>query len=87
MGHNVYCLLCNSADGWASLKGYNAALQAVLAMLNQPLPPQVLVADPLELREGICLAGVHCYGPDQPEVLRGLDLIRCGERIGLIGSQ
>ena len=74
--------------GWALLKGYNAAIQAVLAMLNQPLPPQVAVAEPLPLREGIRLAGVHFrYMPEQPEVLRGLDLaIRRGERIGLIGS-
>ena len=75
-------------SGWASLKGYNAGIQAVLAMLNQPLPPQVQVADPLQLREGICFTGVHFrYGPEHPEVLRGLELeIRCGERIGLIGS-
>ena len=75
-------------SGWASLKGYNAGIQAVLAMLKQPLPSQVQVADPLQLREGICFAGVHFrYGPEHPEVLRGLELeIRCGERIGLIGS-
>ena len=75
-------------SGWVSLKGSNAAIQGVLAMLNQPLPPLVRVAAPLPLREGIRLAGVHFrYGPDQPEVLRGLELeIRRGERIGLIGS-
>ena len=74
--------------GWSSLKGFNADLAGVLTMLNQPLPPQVSVAEPLPLREGIRLAGVHFrYGPEQPEVLRGLDLeIRRGERIGLIGS-
>ena len=74
--------------GWSSLKGFNADLAGVLAMLNQPLPPQVRVAEPLPLREGIRLEGVHFrYGPEQPEVLRGLDLeIRRGERIGLIGS-
>ena len=57
-------------------------------MLNQPLPPLVQVAEPLPLREGICLAGVHFrYGPDQPEVLRGVNLeISRGQRIGLIGS-
>ena len=74
--------------GWAALKGYNAAIQAVLAMLNQPLPPQVAVAEPRPLQEGIRLEGVHfCYGAEQPEVLRGLETeIRRGERIGLIGS-
>ena len=75
-------------SGWASLKGYNAAIQAVLAMLNQPLPPQVSGAEPLPLHQAIRMEGVHFrYSPEQPEVLRGLDLeIRRGERIGLIGS-
>lgn len=74
--------------GWSSLKGFNADLAGVLAMLNQPLPPQVGAAEPLPLRYGIRLDGVHFrYGPEQPEVLRGLELeIRRGERIGLIGS-
>jgi ABC-type bacteriocin/lantibiotic exporter with double-glycine peptidase domain len=73
---------------WSSLKGFNADLTAVLAMLNQSMPLQVPVAEPLPLHEGIRLAAVHfCYGPEQPEVLQGLDLeIRRGERIGLIGS-
>ena len=75
-------------SGWAALKGCNAAIQAVLSMLNQPLPPLVQVAAPLPLREGIRLAEVNFrYGPEQPEVLQGLELeIRRGERIGLIGS-
>jgi ATP-binding cassette subfamily B protein len=75
-------------NGWATLKSYNAAMGGVLAMLNQPLTPQVSVAKPLPLRESIRLKGVHFrYGPQQPEVLQGLDLeIRRGERIGLIGS-
>lgn len=75
-------------SGWASLKGYNAAINAVVAMLNQPLPPLVNVAEPLMLGESIRLEGVHfCYGPDQPKVLQGLDLeIRRGEHIGLIGT-
>ena len=74
--------------GWASLKSSNAAMQDVLLMLNQPLSLEVYVDKPLALREGIRLGGVHFrYGPDQPEVLRGLDLeIHRGERIGLIGS-
>jgi len=75
-------------SGWSSLKGYDADLAGVLVMLNQPLPPLVQVPAPLPLREGIRLAAVHFrYGPEQPEVLQGLDLeIRRGERIGLIGS-
>ena len=75
-------------SGWASLKGYNAAIQAVLAMLNQPLPPLVQKAAPLSLRESIRMEGVYFrYGLEQPDVLQGLKLeIRRGERIGLIGS-
>jgi ABC-type bacteriocin/lantibiotic exporter with double-glycine peptidase domain len=74
--------------GWATLRGANANMAAVLDMLNQPLPPQVTVAKPLQLRDEIRLDGVHFrYGPEQPEVLRGLDLEICrGERVGLIGS-
>lgn len=74
--------------GWANLNGYNAAMQGVLAMLNQPLPSQTSVAEPLPLREDICLNGVYFrYGEQDPEVLLGVDLkIRRGERIGLIGS-
>lgn len=75
-------------SGWAALKGYNAAMQGVLAMLNQPIPFQVIKVNPLPLRQGIRLHDVHFrYGQDQPEVLQGLHLeIRRGERIGLIGS-
>ena len=43
--------------GWASLKANNAALQAVVTMLNQPLPPQVIVNEPLSLQEVIRLEG------------------------------
>ena len=75
-------------SGWALLQENKAGMQVVLALLNQPLPPQVTVAEPLLLRDGIRLDGVHFrYVSDQPEVLRGLDLeIRRGEIIGLIGS-
>ena len=75
-------------SGWTSLKGCKAAIQAVLVLLNQPLPPLVRLAEPLPLREGICMVGVHFrYGPEQPEVLRGMELVICrGERIGLIGN-
>lgn len=75
-------------SGWASLKGYNAAIHAVLEILNQAVPPTATVTKPLPLRECIRLEKVHfSYESDQLEVLKGLDLeIRSGERIGLIGS-
>jgi ABC-type bacteriocin/lantibiotic exporter with double-glycine peptidase domain len=75
-------------SAWSSIKASNAVMQVVLAMLNQPLPPLLKAPKPSLLRESIRLEGVHFrYQPEQPDVLRGLDLeIRRGERIGLIGS-
>lgn len=75
-------------SGWAALKAYNAAMNAVLDMLNQPLQPQPRLVRPMPFRECIRMEGVHFrYVPDQQEILRGLDLeIRRGERIGFIGS-
>jgi len=74
--------------GWASLKSCNASIQAVLGMLNQPLPAQLHVTEALHLQESIQLEGVNFrYGHDKEEVLSGLNLlIRRGERIGLIGT-
>lgn len=74
--------------GWASLNTCNTAIHAVLTALNQPLPPEVLVVEPLQLREGIRLERGHFrYASDQPDVLCGVDVeIFPGERIGLIGS-
>lgn len=75
-------------SGWTVLKGFNISLQAVLDMLNQPLPQIVSEAEPLPFRDCICLEGIQFrYGPAQPKVIQNLDLeIRQGERIGLIGS-
>ena len=74
---------------WSLLKNYNADLEAVLAMLNQPLPSQIKVASkPTLLVKSVRLESVYFrYGPDQPDVLRDLNLeIHRGERIGLVGS-
>jgi len=75
-------------SSWASLKSYNAAIQDVLMMLSQPLPPRVECFEPLLLHHGIRLDKVHyAYSPEQTSVLKGIDLnIRFGECIGLIGS-
>ena len=59
-------------SGWASLKGYNAAIHSVLAMLDQPLAPLEKTPKPLLLLGNIRLKGVHFrYEPKQFEVLRG----------------
>jgi ATP-binding cassette subfamily B protein len=73
---------------WSALKGFNADLAGVLKMLNQPMPHKVIVREPLLLSECIRLERIRFrYGPDQSEVLQGLDFeILRGERIGLIGS-
>ena len=55
--------------GWALLKSYSAAIQAVLAMLSQPLPPVVQVVEQRPLREGIRLAEVHFRYGQMPKVL------------------
>ena len=70
------------------IKSYNAALQSVLSLLDQSVPPSISVVDPLPLRNLIRFEGVRFrYAPDQHEVLQGLDFeIRSGERIGLIGG-
>ena len=75
-------------SGWAVLKSRNAPIKAVLDMLNQPLPYQVIVAKPLKLLKSIRFEGVSfCYSPEKPNVLKGLNLeINFGERIGLIGT-
>ena len=75
-------------SGWSVLTGYNAAMQSVLMMLSQPLPPQVHDVQPLLLSKSIRLESVSfSYAQDQPKVLNGLDLkIRRGERIGFIGT-
>lgn len=75
-------------NGWVVVKSSNSAIKTVLEMLDQPLPPQLSRIEPLALRDCVNFKGVHfCYGPEHPEVLRGLNLeIRCGESIGLIGS-
>lgn len=75
-------------SGWATLKGYNAAMKDVLEMLSQPVPALVKEVKPLRLCQCLQLQNLHfSYGPELPEVLRGIDIkIYRGERIGLIGS-
>ena len=75
-------------SGWAVLKGENAAIQSVFAMLNQPLSPQSNSSQSFRFRKSIYLESVDFrYDSDQSLVLRGLNLnIHRGERIGLIGG-
>jgi ATP-binding cassette subfamily B protein len=74
-------------SGWANLNSWNASLVAIIELLEQPLPQQQAVAEPLELKHSLRLQGLRFrYAPELPEVLQGLDIeILRGERIGLIG--
>lgn len=74
--------------GWANLSSWSASVNAVLQLLEQPLPKQQNSCEPLVFRRNIKLKGVHLrYSPELPAVLQYLDLqIERGERIGLIGS-
>ena len=77
-------------EGWAQTRNAKGSLEKVLELLAQPLPGghSQGKAHPLGLRQGLRFEAVHfAYGPELPEVLRGIDLeIRRGERIGIIGS-
>jgi len=77
-------------SSWASIRSQHAAVEQVLAMLDQPLPRHAMEAAPatLKLDNKVLLQRLHFrYGPKEPWVLEGIDLeIRHGERIGLIGS-
>ncbi|QNJ24558.1 ABC transporter type 1/ ATPase component [Synechococcus sp. SYN20] len=77
-------------EGWAQTRNAKASLANVLLLISQPLPAEAVQerAEPIALQQGLRFEGVHfAYGPDLPQVLRGIDLqIRRGERIGIIGS-
>ncbi len=73
---------------WSLIKSRLSAVEDLLAMLQQPMPRQILQLEPLQLREGVKAEKLFFrYTPEAPRVLEGIDLeIRLGERIGLIGS-
>ena len=75
-------------NGWASLKGCNAAIQGVLTILNQDLPQSINYVEASSFTHRISFKGVYFrYADDEEDVLKALDLDVCkGESIGLIGS-
>ena len=75
-------------SGWSSLKSFEADLQGLKAMLDQPLPTFVSRMHPLVLKRDIRFREVSFrYSPEMPTVLSSFSLeISAGERVGLIGS-
>jgi ATP-binding cassette subfamily B protein len=82
--------LQQSYISWAGIVGSNASLTDVLAMLDQPLPPDALspAPPPLPFRDAVRFIGVRFrYGSEGSWVLNGLDFtIRKGSRIGIVGT-
>ena len=74
-------------NGWASLKGYNSAIQDVLEMLNQPFTPLPANIKPIKLKNKIQLKDIYFkYSESQPYILNNINFeIKAGERIGIIG--
>lgn len=73
---------------WSLLKGFNAAVESLLVILNQPLPLKVSFQNILPFKKLISFENVYFrYGENQPDILKDLNFeIHQGERIGLIGS-
>jgi ATP-binding cassette, subfamily B, bacterial PglK len=75
---------------WASIAGSQASLADTVALIDQPLPPELLqpVPAPLPLRDAIRFKAVRFrYSSDGPWVLDGLNLtIPRGARVGLVGG-
>ena len=75
---------------WASIAGSHAALADTIALLDQPLPPELLqpAPAPLLIQESIRYDAVRFrYTSDGPWVLDELNLtIPKGARVGFVGS-
>lgn len=75
-------------NGWASLKGYNDAMQGVLEMLNQQVPNMTIGPSPISFNDRLLFDSVTFrYEQSLPNVIDKINLdIKKGDRIGLIGS-
>ena len=77
-------------SSWASIAGHYASLADTIALLDQPLPTELLqpAPTPLLFQDTICFDAVRFrYTGDGPWVLDGLNLtIPKGARVGFVGS-
>jgi ATP-binding cassette subfamily B protein len=75
---------------WANISGSQASLADIIALLDQPLPVELLqpATAPLLIQDAIRLDAVRFrYTEEGPWVLDGLDLlIAKGARVGFVGS-
>lgn len=75
---------------WTNIIGSHASLADVVALLDQPLPEEILqpIPAPLPFEQSIRFDAVRFrYSSDGPWVLNGLNLtIPKGARVGIIGS-
>lgn len=75
---------------WASITGYQASLADTIALLDQPLPEELLqsMTTPLIIKDDISMDAVRFrYSGEGPWVLDGLNLvISKGMRVGFVGS-
>ena len=75
-------------SAWASLKGYNASIAAVVRMLRQEMPMILNNIEPLKFSRSIRFKNVcFNYTSANKQILTNLNFeILLGERIGIIGS-
>lgn len=74
--------------GWSSLKSNQAAIAAVVELLNQPIQTSLETGPSLKLKKSIICRNISFrYRDDQKLIFEGLNLeIKSGQKIGLIGA-
>ena len=77
-------------SSWAAIAGSQASLADIIALLDQPLPEELLqpTTAPLLIQDSIRLDAVRFrYSEESPWVLDGLNLVIAkGSRVGFVGS-
>jgi ATP-binding cassette, subfamily B, bacterial PglK len=82
-------ILQQAYTAWATIAGRYSSVADTIALLEQPLAPELLqeAPAPLTFRESVRFAAVRFRYAEGPWVLDGFDLtIRKGTRVGIVGS-